>query len=183
MHLLGHFWMLLLHRIARWTARWESPGVDPDTGLLKLRYSQFAPGLIVCGALGSLICVNSIVAANPPHDTGELIGISAGYLVLVVLAAALLWECLGYNVVVGPDGLDCHSAWRGSRFITWQAIEQLSYDPRDQSFTLNVQEGKQFRIPAAIVGVREFLAECQRCLPQEKLAPAEHGYRKFEVPL
>jgi hypothetical protein len=125
--------------------------------------------------------MNSIVPVNP-QDTGELIVISACYAVLIGLAAGLLWEWLGYNIVVGPEGLDCHSAWRGSRFIAWQDVKQLSYDPRDQSFTLNVQEGKPFRVPAAIVGVRDFLAECQQRLPKEKLTPAEAGYRKFGQP-
>jgi hypothetical protein len=165
MHIFGHLW--------------ESPAVDPDTGLLRLRYSQFAPGFIICGALGMLICLNFIVAGQPLQDAGDLIFIAACYAIVAVIAIAFLWECVGYKVVVGPDGLDCHSAWRGSRFITWQAVEQLSYDPGDQSFTLNVQEGRPFRLPAAIVGVRDFLAACQQYLPKEKLAPAENGYRKF----
>jgi hypothetical protein len=154
-------------------ARWGTPTHDPD-GLLVLRYSSWTRGCILVVVNAVAVGLAIAVLWNPPELPGA-VGVAGLYAIIL----ALVWDCLRFRLLVSPEGLDCRSPWRGRHFVTWDDVEQLSYNVRDQSFTIYSLAGYRFRVPTwgmALAGIDLFLEQCEQHLPLETLWPARDGY-------
>jgi hypothetical protein len=109
-------------------ARRGRPVVDPTTGLLLFRHGLLLRGFSIFAAFGIPIAITALVIASPPkpHEYGAVIFL---YALFAGLSVPLLWESLRFAVIVGPDGIDGRSPWRGQVFMGWEDIEEVSYNP------------------------------------------------------
>jgi hypothetical protein len=163
-------------------ARRGVPTVDRATGLLLFRHHLVLRAFALVAAFGIPIALTALVISNPPKNQNDYVAITCLYLLFAGLSAPLLWETTRYALLVGPEGLDCRSPWRGRQFFRWDEVEKVSFSTVASWFVLHATGGRKFRVPMYISGVRAFLEQCEQRLSPSQLAEAEPGYRVVNRP-
>lgn len=157
-------------------ARRGAPAATADGGLV-FRHSAVFRWLALAMAVIPPAGVTALLFVVPIKDAGDVWAIVGLYGLCLVLGFPLLWETQRYALVVTPEGLDCHSPWRGRFYIAWADVERLSYSGVNSWFVIHAATGQRFRVSVFVAGVGDFLAECERHLPPARLFQALPGYR------
>lgn len=148
------------------------PTPDPDAGSLVFRYPPLLRWGSVWFAVGILGAVTVMVVTHPPRDRGEAVVVVLSYAMFGAIAAALVWDALRFRLVVGPDGLDCRSPWRGRRFVRWAEVVGVSCNSPLGWIEVRTAGGRSVRVPALLGGVAAFLEACER---RDTRCPPRHG--------
>ena len=157
-------------------ARRGSPIADPSTSSLVFRYQSPVRWGAVCFAVGVLGAVTAMIVAHPPQDGGDTVAAVLAYAMSGSLAAALVWDVFRFRLVVGPDGLDCRSPWRGRRLGRWEDVADVSFNSPRGWFEVRATDGRTARLPAMVGGLGAFLEACERRLTPSQLEPALRAY-------
>jgi hypothetical protein len=159
-----------------WAAQRGKPRSDPETETLIFRHSILLRGFAMFAGFGIPIGITILMFFHPPKHEGDVWAIIGLYALFGVLSAPLLWESLGFALVVSPEGLDCQSPWRGRQFILWDEVEDISYSSMNSWFIIRATDGWKFRVSVLVPGLSHFLEQCERHLPLSVLADARPGY-------
>ncbi|VTR96740.1 hypothetical protein [Tuwongella immobilis] len=152
------------------------PTTDRSTGFLVFRHHILLRLFSLVAAFGIPLVLTALVIANPPENQSDTIAILGIYAMFGVLSAPLLWESMRFALVVSPEGLDCHSPWRGQQFIRWEEVEQVSYSSLLGWFVIRADGGRKFRVSAMIPGLNAFLEACEQRVSPAQLSRAKAGY-------
>jgi hypothetical protein len=158
------------------------PTADPSTGLLVFRHNILLRGFALFTAFGIPIGITALVIAKPPKNQDDYLAIFGLYALFAALGGPLLWETMRFALVVGPDGLDGRSPWRGRNFFRWEEVEQVSYNPLLGWFVIRGAGGRKIRVSALVTGLNAFLEACEKRLPPDKLRRAKGGYNVLGRP-
>jgi hypothetical protein len=156
-------------------ARRRSP-TAPDAGTLVLRYPSPQRLFSICFAAGVLGTVTGGVAAYPPESRGDTVAVILIYVMFGGLAGVLVWECLRFRLVVGPDGIERRSPWRCRRLIRWAEVVSVSFSSPLKGFEVHTADGCAARLPAEVGDLEAFLEACERRLTPSQLEPARMAY-------
>jgi hypothetical protein len=111
----------------------------------------------------------------PSMNESELIGRIGTAAVLTCPLAPVIWELLWRTLVLGTDGLTCHSPWRGRMFIAWQDVREVVWVAEGAYFILKGRD-RWFRVSLLFVGLSRLLKELELRIGLEKMQGALPGY-------
>jgi hypothetical protein len=164
-----------------WAAERGKPKVDSD-GTLIFRHSLLFRCFSVFMAVAVPVGIIVLAILKPPQKESEfwaMMGLCIGFAVLI---APLLWESLRFALFVSPEGIECRSPWRGSRFLPWKDVEEVSFRASNSWFVIRAKDYYKFRIHILVPGLSQFLEQCEQHLPPGALDGAEAGYRRVGRP-
>ncbi len=151
------------------------PTPTDDGKALSFRHTGLFRGfaLISLIVLPGGILLSDIFGETHPSDPWAIPFICG---LLLAIATPMCLEAFRYALIVSPEGLDCHSPWRGRFFIAWGDVSQLSYSTINGWFVIKSKAGKSFRVHMFVSGLDEFLEQCERYLSLAALAKSKPGY-------
>jgi hypothetical protein len=159
-----------------WAAKRGRPSADERRGVLLFRHSAIFRGFALVTAGGIPMVLTVLVFVFPPKDEGDVGAIVGVHVLVIALTWPLLWEALRFGVMLSPEGLDCRSPWRGSRFLRWEEVRAISWSDMGSWFIIHARDGYRFRVPSLAAGLDRFLACCEEHLRPDQLEPALTGY-------
>jgi hypothetical protein len=169
-----------------WLARRNGPRVDAEPDLLLVRHYIVFRGFAQLAAFGLPAALAVLLLFDPVKDTEEFQSVVALYVVVVALTAPLLWNTQRFALIVSADGLDCRSAWKRRRFISWAEIESIACHSKYKDclwLVIRSKDGWKFRVFYTVSRLLDFLTRCELNLPPERLRGAKPLYmlcgRKF----
>lgn len=157
-------------------ARRRGPTTDPGAGALVFRYPSLLRWGSVCFAAGILAAVSAQVVAHPPRSPRDTVFVLLTYVMFAGLTGSLVWECLRFRMVVGPDGLNRRSPWRRRRFIRWDEVADVSFSGPLGWFEVRATDGSAVRMSVLVGGLEAFLEACEHRLTPRQLEPARAAY-------
>jgi hypothetical protein len=166
--------VLLLGVVVYLTRSWAA---QDGEGRLVFRYHIALRILSTVLFFGTLLMVTVILYFNPPKNEGDVYAIIGVYALFTGLGLPLFWETHFFLMELDDDGLHCTSPWRGKFFIPWAEVRELTWTDIGQYFILKGPD-RWFRISQMVAGLSQFLAECEKRLPVEKLQGARKGYTR-----
>jgi hypothetical protein len=104
------------------------------------------------------------------------------YVCVAVLTLPLVWEASRFYVCVTPEGLECRSAWRGTRFIAWDDLYEVRYSSINSWFIFRGTSGEKIRVTGFVAGLPALLGFVEMRLPATALKNARAGYEKAGRP-
>jgi hypothetical protein len=165
-----------------WAAQRGKPAIDPETGDMIFRHSGIFRWFTIVTAFGIPLGITILLLFNPPKNDGEIYAVFGLYVGFALLTLPLLWEAVRFMLVLSSEGITCQSPWRGTRFIPWQDIEEITFQSTNSMFIIHAEDGYVFRLLTLIPGLSQFLAKCEQHLPITALNPARDGYARLQRP-
>lgn len=156
-------------------ARAERPLEGP--GRLVFRYHIGLRILTLVLFFGTILMVTIILFFNPPKQDGDVYAIFGVYALFTGLGLPLFWETHFFLLEVDDDGLTCHSPWRGKFFIAWGEVDEVAWADFGSYFLVKGPQ-RWIRLSPMVGGLAEFLKECEKRLPSEKVDGARRGYSR-----
>jgi hypothetical protein len=157
-----------------WVARSGQPEIDVDAQTLVFRHSAWFRGFSLIATFVFPIGFTIVLLFSPkPEDPLSILVMNASF---GLLGGVLLWESFRFRLAVSADGLDCHSPWRGRRFLAWAEVEDVSYSLINMWFIIRANDGRKFRVHLFVCGLNSFLEKCEDHLPFRRLENAKSGY-------
>jgi hypothetical protein len=154
------------------------PRADEQRGTLLFRRKLLYRGFALVMAIGVPLGVTVRVFVFPPQDEGDVYAILGVQALFIGLSWPLLWDALGFVLLVTPEGLRCRSPWRGSRFVPWDDVRAVSYSARKSCFLIQAHDGYCFRVPVITARLDHFLQRCEEELHPDLLEAAWEGYAR-----
>jgi hypothetical protein len=168
---------LVFMGILLWASRRGKPLRDAYTNAMVFRHGILIRGFALLGTFGAPSAITLIgIFRPPPPQPGDFWAVCFLYALFPAISAPLLWESMRFAMKVSPEGLDCRSPWRGTRFLAWDDIKEISYSQAWSWFVVRAVDGWKFRVPLLIPGLGHWLEQCERYLPESALARAKTGY-------
>jgi hypothetical protein len=169
-----------------WAAMRARPRSDPRRGIVAFRsVAALRWGASLVG-VGFSSFLGLMLYRDPPRDFTDWCGVVTAFL-LAGFIFGLAWDAIGFGLVVTPQGLDCHSPWRGRRFVEWDEVSALTYFKAGPYFVIHTHGGYRFRVPMLVGGLGQFLECMEQHLDAAALDGAKAGYecvkRPFPDPL
>src|SRR5262249_29349375 len=161
-----------------WAAGQRRPVAAPGTGILVFRHGPLLRGFTLAAAFGIPLAITALAVVNPPKDRGDVMAIAGLYVLFAALSAPLLWEAMRFCLVTSPQGLGCHSPWRGRRSLPWAQVREVSYREANSWFVIHSRAGWKFHVPLWVPRLSLFLEQCERHLPLRALKEAAPGYAR-----
>jgi hypothetical protein len=165
-----------------WAAERGKPTIDPTTGDMIFRHSAVFRWFTIVMAFGVPLAITILLLFKPPQNEREVYAVFGLYVGFALLTLPLLWEAVRFMLVLSSEGITCKSPWRGTRFIPWQDVEEITFHGTNSMFMIHAQDGYRFRVVTFVPGLTQFLAKCEQHLPITALNPARDGYARLQRP-
>jgi hypothetical protein len=153
-----------------WAATLGRPMGDGSAGTVVLRHGWLLRGFALFSAFGIPFGITVLVIMHPPKQEGDVSAILGSYALFAVLSGPLLWEAMRFAVAADAAGLTCRSPWRGTRFVAWDELHEVTFSAQGGWYIFRAADGYKFRVYTWVAGVGRLLAECVRRLPPEALS-------------
>jgi hypothetical protein len=150
-----------------------------------------------CGNLPVVFCLLLVFGIAPalalllPEYAADWEGvvIAVVYGFFAVVAAVLVWDTQRFALLVTAEGLDCRSAWRRRRFLSWADVESVSVGGIAKAkggtcLVIRAGDGWEFTVPytASGQGLLDFAMRCRQNLSPKQLEGAKSAYWLFCQP-
>jgi hypothetical protein len=169
-----------------WAAARARPRSDPRRGIVAFRSVAALRWGVPLVAVGFSSFIGLALYHDPPRDFTDWCGV----ITAVLMAGGIFawaWDAIGFGLVITPQGLDCHSPWRGRRFVEWEEVTALTYFKGGPYFVIHTHGGYRFRVHLHVGGLGQFLKCMEQHLDAAALNGAKAGYewvkRPFPDPL
>src|SRR5205085_3092438 len=144
-----------------WAAQRDKPTIDPETGDMIFRHSAIFRWFAIVTSFGIPLAITILLLFNPPKNDRDVYAVFGLYIGFALLTLPLLWEAVRFMLVLSSEGITCQSPWRGTRFIPWNEVEEISYRSTHSLFLIHADDGYKFRVPIFVGGLSQFLAKCE----------------------
>jgi hypothetical protein len=142
-NILGVIGLLLLIGYVAWDM---PPTIERSAGKVTIRYAWWVRCyfLVAAFAIPLGITVLGIYKEPKGSEMGCFIGL---YALFGVLSVPWWWMTTRFAATISDAGLECHSPWRGKRFVPWSEVVGLTRSEVVQWDVLQTRDGYRFRIP------------------------------------
>lgn len=156
--------------------------LDATTGALVLRYGLIFRAIGYISLLGGPALVTLVAIAKPPNKAEDYWAILGILGIFCGLGAPLVWETTRFSLAASDQGLDCRSAWKKARYLTWPEIGSISYSVINSWFIIRSRDGWVIHINLFVPGLKQFLPLCEMHLKPQQLEGARMGYQALHRP-
>jgi len=174
--LIGALTVVVLSLWMRWMMKGTQQPAQTSGFQKKLAYG---PAFKLIGWLAGVVVPLGILflaAFTKPPKADEVwifIGLLAFF---VVLGGILILEA---KTIITWDHavVKKKSFWKGEQSMPWSDVSAVTYSKKGSTFVLKSVTGEKITAGMLLSGIRQFAADLEGTLPQEKLAGAELGFR------
>lgn len=135
-----------------WLAMLGRLPAEDAPGAMVLKHSWWTRGFAIFSAFVIPLGITVLMFFQPPKDNGDVAAIIGIYALFAFLAAPLLWESLRFRLVADDEGLACRSPWRGTEYVAWDELEEVSYSLGNAWYVLHAIDGYKFRVHKLVPG-------------------------------
>ena len=164
-----------------WAGQQGRPRHAPGPHQLLLRYNALFRWFTYLAAIGIPVGLTALLYFQPPRgiERWYVLGLD---LTIAALTLPLVWEASRFYLFANPDGLESRSAWRGSRFLAWDDIQEVRYSTMNSWFVFRATNGDKIRVSGFVAGLKSLLALVEQRLSAATLKKARTGYDKLGRP-
>lgn len=155
---------------------------DAATGAIVLRYGSIFRAIGYISLFAGPVLLGLVSIAKPPNKTEDYLAILGILGIFGGLGAPLVWETTRFSISVSDQGLDCRSAWKKQRYLTWAEIDSISYSVINSWFIIRACDGWKIHVNLFVPGLNQFLQHCERNLKVFQLQQARMGYQSLGRP-
>lgn len=165
---------LLTHLFNRWLlGSAGSAGLEPgDHGRYVLNYGQAVRWTCLLLTLSFPALFGGIAVLDAELSFGS--GLTIGC-VFAIPGVFLCCEVFRTWVAVDSEQMTAHSAWSGTKSISWEEIASVGYSQVGQWFIVRSRKGKTIRLSVMLSGVGRTLDQIQSRYPPPIWQPALPG--------
>lgn len=171
----------VLLALMAWAGRHGRPRPGADEHTLLFRHNAVFRWFAYLSTIGIPLGLTALVTLIPPRgeEVWYVVGIYAGF---ALLTLPLFWEAIRYYVLVGPEGIVCRSAWRGTRFIAWDDLREVSFSTANAWFIFRARDGTTIRVHMFVSGLSDLLRLVELRVPADRMRNAKPGYDRVGRP-
>lgn len=170
--LLGLGFVWLLFAVARAAPPYRTEGTT-----ITFRHGKLLRAFAVLAFFGAPMLLGLWIVLFPPRSDFTRLPIILAAAVLGIMGLLLIWEAFQFQLTISPQGLECHSPWKGRSTHSWEQLMAVAYSRWNAWFVLTFQGGRVFHVSSLIPGVGRFLEACEQHLKPEQMTGSEAGYR------
>jgi hypothetical protein len=164
-----------------WAARRGRPRPGADEHTLLFRHNAIFRWFAYLTTFGIPLGLTALVVFIPPRgvEVWYVVGVYAGF---AALTLPLFWEASRYYLLVTAEGIVCRSAWRGTRFVRWDDLRDVSFSTTNAWFVFHARDGKKIRVHMFVTGLNDLLRLVELRVPADRLRNAKPGYDRVGRP-